>query len=338
MKILITGGAGYIGCKLVKKLLDEDFEVTVLDSLVFGGESLLSFYDNPRFKLVKGSILDRKKVKEALIGCDGVIHLAALVFIGDGKLSKFIDGVNYGGTKIVVEESINTGIKNFLFTSTCSNYGKTSDIVDEDSTLNPTNAYAVSKVKAEKYLLSTEVKDQLNPLILRLSTVFGLSPRMRFDLTVNDLCNQAVMNKKLDIFNPTAWRPGIHIDDVTDLILKCCNIWKCNCIDGFRNNNVFNVGGDNLNYQKTQLCSLIKEKVPNLEVTEVEGSDVRDYRVSFERIKKFLAFTPRHSLKDGIYQIIEALEKGVFLHPGDILYDNLKTFQVYYHNEWSEKK
>ena len=338
MKILVSGGAGFIGCKLVKKLLDEDFEVTVLDSLVFGGESLLSFYDNPRFELVRGSILDRKKVEEALIGCDGVIHLAALVFIGDGKLSKFVDEVNYGGTKIVAEESINAGIKNFLFTSTCSNYGKTSCIVDEDSTLNPTNAYAMSKVKAEKYLLSTEVKDQLNPLILRLSTVFGLSPRMRFDLIVNELCKQATVNKKLEIFNPTAWRPGIHIDDVTDLILKCCNIWSCNCIDGFRGHNVFNVGNDTLNYQKIQLCNIIKEKIPELEITEVKNADIRDYRVSFERVKKFLSFVPKRSLKQGVNQIVYALKSGVFLHPGDISYDNLKTYQLYYHDKWREEK
>lgn len=334
MKILITGGSGYIGCKLVKKLLDNNFEVKVFDSLVFGGEPLMIFSNNPSFELVRGSVTNREQVKEALIGCEGVIHLAAIVFIGGDDLSEVINEVNYEGTKIVTEESIDAGVKNFLFTSTCSNYGKTSEIVNEDSVLKPTNPYASSKVKAEKYLLSTDVRNQLKPLILRLSTIFGLSPRMRFDLTVNDLCKQAVVNKKLEVFNPTAWRPGVHIDDVTELILKCCNIWGCNCNRGFRGNRVFNVGGDNLNYQKKELSDIIKEKVPELEISEVEGNDVRDYIVSFDRVKKSLAFTPRYTLKQGIYQIIDALKSGVFLYPNDIIYNNLKIYQLYHIKKW----
>jgi len=337
MKILVTGGAGYIGSRLVKKLLERGFSVRVFDSFVFGGASLLDSYNNKKCELVKGSVTDREQVKNAIAGCDIVLHLAALVFIGDGKLSKFVNEVNYEGTKVVAEQCLLEN-KKFLFTSTCSNYGKTSSIVDEDSPLNPTNSYAESKVKAEQYLLSSEIKKTLKPIILRLSTVFGLSPRMRFDLIVNELCKQAVVNKELKIFNPSAWRPGIHVDDVADLITKCCDIWSCNCIDGFRNNSVFNVGGDKLNYQKSQLCDIIKERIPDLKVTEVNGSDARDYRVSFDRVKKYLSFEPKYSLSYGVNQIIEALEKEVFLYPWDISYNNLKTYQLYYHDRWRKNE
>ena len=111
MRILVTGGAGYIGSKLVKKLLDEGFGVKVFDSLVFGGESPLIFSDNTNFQIVKGSVTDRTEVKKALLGCDAVIHMAALVFIGDGKLAKFINEVNYEGTKIVAEAIPTKSIK-----------------------------------------------------------------------------------------------------------------------------------------------------------------------------------------------------------------------------------
>ena len=335
MEILITGGAGYIGSNLVKKLLDVNFKVRVLDNLVFGGEPLVPFFNDSNFTLIKGDLTNHKDIEKAVKGCDLVIHLGALVFTGGEDLSTEVDTVNYTATKLLVMECIKNKIKHFLFFSTCSVYGKTNEKVDELSPVKPTNPYAFSKYMSEQFLLSPEIKSKITPIIFRLSTVFGLSPRMRFDLIINELCANAYKNKKIEVYNPEAWRPGVHVDDVTDLVTKSCFLLsECN----FERNNIFNVGYDTLNYQKKELCDIIKRELPDVEIITKNTGDVRDYKVSFDKVKETFLFYPMYSVEDGVKEIIDALKKGVYKHPYDISHNNLKTYQQYYHDKWRNEK
>jgi nucleoside-diphosphate-sugar epimerase len=328
MKILVTGGAGYIGCNVVEDLLKEGFDVRVFDSLVFGGEQMINFFKYPNFEFVKGDLTEMEDVQNAVKGCDSVIHLGALVFIGDEKLSFQVNKVNFLATKNLVRECINNNIHNFLFTSTCSNYGISKKIVNEDSPLIPTSAYSDSKIKTEEYLLRPEIQKKLNPLILRLATVFGVSPRMRFDLTINEFCKQAVVDKKIELFNPNAWRPGIHVNDISHLILEITSEWYAGL--PYFEYPVYNVGGDELNYQKIQIYDIIKDKIPDLELKIKETTDVRDYRVSFDRIQNEFGFKPSISIKKGVNKILDFLQKGMFPNPKDTKYYNLETYQKYY--------
>jgi nucleoside-diphosphate-sugar epimerase len=248
-KILVTGAAGYIGSVLTKQLLKKQYSVVAYDSLLFGGESLVSAYTDKYFRFIKGDIRDKIKIETVLQEVDAIIHLAAIV--GDPACAKqpiLAAEVNWEATKILFDLSNNyKNIKRFIFASTCSNYGKMDHIgyLNENSPLKPISLYAELKVKFENYLLHSRTRKDFIVTSLRFATVYGISPRMRFDLTVNEFVREVALAKELQIYGEQFWRPYTHVED---LARSCITVLEAP--QEKVNHNVYGVGDTNENYQK----------------------------------------------------------------------------------------
>lgn len=311
MKILITGGAGYIGSTLTPFLLAAGHHVRVLDRLAYGGQSLLGVWAHPGFEFVRGDIRDREMVRTAVAGRDAVVHLAAIV--GDPACSREPDlarSTNLDASLALVAESQSAGVERFIFASTCSNYGKMKDnsrYVDEDSDLSPVSLYAETKVAVETMLLESGRKEHWCPTPLRFATIYGVSPRMRFDLTVNEFTMEIVTNKRLKVYGEQFWRPYVHTRDAAlaiDLVL--------NSSPALVGGRVFNVGATDQNFQKQQLVEMIRPYAPDAVVEFVfKAEDPRDYRVSFARITDQLGFKITRTVADGIAEIAHLVRENV---------------------------
>jgi nucleoside-diphosphate-sugar epimerase len=322
-KVLVTGGAGYIGSVLVRLLLDGGFKVNVLDCLRSGGESLLEVREHPNFTFFKGDIRDNAAVREAMNGCDAVVHLAAIV--GDPACKKepeLARSTNLEGGRLLYAVANELGVKRFVFASTCSNYGKMPDpdsFVVETSELSPLSIYAETKVEFEQYLLGMPRNSVTKPTCLRFSTVYGMSPRIRFDLTVNEFTRELVLGKELLIFGEQFWRPYCHVDDLARSAIAV--------IEADQNTvafDVFNVGSTDENYTKRMIVDAISEQVPEAKIEYVKkDEDPRDYRVNFDKIKERLGFTITKRVPDGIREIREILQAGYLNDPYDIRYSNI---------------
>jgi nucleoside-diphosphate-sugar epimerase len=311
MKILVTGGAGYIGSVLVPILLSHGHRVRVLDNLSFGGRSLLGVWSDPAFEFVKGDVRDEASIHAGLQGVDAVVHLAAIV--GDPACARQPDlarSINLDGSIHLFNVSRDLNVQKFIFASTCSNYGKmknSNDYVDETSELRPVSLYAETKVAVENHLLRADQSGSLSPTVLRFATAYGVSSRMRFDLTVNEFAMEMLTNHKLVIFGEQFWRPYVHIRDIARAILRILEAPA----EQIRNE-VFNVGSTDQNFQKQQLANLIKSHVSDAVVEYVQkNEDPRDYRVSFEKIKRNLGFVTGHTVQDGIQEIVELFQSGI---------------------------
>lgn len=314
MKVLVTGGAGYIGSTLTASLLRRGVYTRVVDNLRFGGASLLKLYSYSGFDFLKGDIRRKSILRDAIErDMDAVIHLAAIV--GDPACSRQPDlamEVNHKATLNLVNLCRQRAIRRFIFISTCSNYGlrDTSRLAAENNPLNPLSIYAKTKVEAERYILTLADSD-FHPCILRLATVYGISPRMRFDLLVNEFTRDAIVRKRLVVYGEQFWRPYVHVDDVANAITMILTS-PIEKISG----EIFNVGGNRENYRKRQIVDLILKHVPDARVEVVaQGADPRDYRVSFEKIRRTLSFNLKWCVEDGITQIKSAFEQGLFNHP-----------------------
>jgi nucleoside-diphosphate-sugar epimerase len=300
MKVIITGGAGYVGSVLTALLLAEGHQVRVLDSLAHGGDSLLGAWCHPGFEFVRGDVRDHATVKAAVSGRDAVVHLAAIV--GDPACARNPDlarAVNLDASLQLIEESQTAGVERFVFASTCSNYGKMKDTdayVDEESELSPVSLYAETKVAVELALLKSRLGNGWSPTPLRFATVYGVSPRMRFDLTVNEFTMEMLTRKHLKVFGEQFWRPYVHVRDAARGIATVLQ----SPIEKVRGR-VFNVGATDQNFQKQQLVELIQPYAPDAVVEYVRKTeDPRDYRVSFSRIAGELGFETSRSVPQGI--------------------------------------
>ena len=311
MKILVTGGAGYIGSTLVPILLSSGHQVRVLDNLTHGGKSLLGVWPDLNFEFCVGDIRNEQSARTALKGVEVVIHLAAIV--GDpacARQPEIARSINLDATINLFNLSRDLSVKKFIFASTCSNYGKMKDgtgYVDETSDLNPVSLYAETKVSVENYLLDSSHSGDLSSTVLRFATAYGVSPRMRFDLTVNEFTIEILTKRKLVIFGEQFWRPYVHIRDISRAIL---------CIlesptEKVRNE-VFNVGSTNQNFQKQQLAEMMKSHVPDAAIEYVrKDEDPRDYRVSFEKIKQTIGFKTEHTVENGIEEVVHLVQSGI---------------------------
>jgi nucleoside-diphosphate-sugar epimerase len=322
MNILITGGAGYIGSTLTPLLLSAGHRVRVLDHLAHGGESLLGVWCDPGFEFVRGDIRDCTTVRNALEDQDAVVHLAAIV--GDPACARnpeLARAINLDASLALIDECQHTGVGRFIFASTCSNYGKMKDAnkyVDEDSELSPVSLYAETKVAVESSLLKSHSYDAWCPTPLRFSTVYGVSPRMRFDLTVNEFTMEMLTKNHLTVFGEQFWRPYIHVRDVARAIQLVLEAPASNV--GGR---VFNVGATNQNYQKQQLVDLIRPYAPGALVEFVhKAEDPRDYRVSFTRITNQLGFTNSRTVAQGIEEVARLIRGNVVEDFKDAKYRN----------------
>lgn len=310
MRVLVTGGAGYVGSTLVPLLLHEGHQVRVLDSLLHGGDSLLGNWAHPGFEFRRGDIRDLPTVREAVADMEAVVHLAAIV--GDPACARdpaLAASTNLEGSLGLLDAARRAGVTRLLFASTCSNYGKMSDpsaFVDEDSVLSPVSLYAETKVAVERALLErSEATFAATPL--RFATVFGVSPRMRFDLTVNEFTAELITRRRLKVFGEQFWRPYIHVRDAARAVARVLAAAP-EVVQG----RVFNVGSTEQNYQKQQLVDLILPHAPEAEVEYVhKAEDPRDYRVRFNRIGEALGFRVSRTVPDGIAEVAGLLRGGV---------------------------
>ena len=298
MKILVTGGAGFIGTTLIPLLLERGHDITVFDSLMYGGEPLVPFFRSRRFTFVRGDIRDADALREATRGHDVVIHLAAIVgFPACREDPPLAEATNVTGT-LHVARALDRG-QYVLFGSTGSNYGALVDeICTEETPLNPLSIYGKTKTEAESILLETG-----QTTAFRFATAFGISPRLRLDLLINDLTYQAVRQKYIVVYEADFMRTFIHVHDIARSFL-----FALDNIDRMRGE-VFNVGSESLNYSKRDVCELIAEKTGALvHYADVgEDADKRNYTVSYAKIRD-LGFETTISLEDGVDELARALE------------------------------
>jgi len=324
--ILVTGGAGYVGSGLLRELLLKGYNVTCVDNLLFGGESLLDIWHNKNFTFYNYDINDSQKLDEIFLknNFDAVIHLAAIVGDPACKLhSDLAIKTNFESSKNLLERAKNSKVSKFIFASTCSNYGKMDDpkaYVDENSKLAPVSLYAELKVKFEKYMLSEMEKlEQFSPTSLRFSTVYGLSPRMRFDLTVNEFTKDLTLGKELVVFGEQFWRPYCHVKDFSNAFITVLN--SPNEKVAY---NVFNVGDTRENYTKQMIVKEIMKVLPNAKIKYVKkNDDPRDYRVNCDKIKNELGFKISKTVPDGIMEIKRVIQENLIKDPEDQKYYNI---------------
>lgn len=314
-KVLVTGGAGYIGSVLSRILLNNGYSVRVLDSLKFGGESLYDIAQHPDFEFMKGDLRIDADIDKALDGVNYVAHLAAIV--GDPACSKFSDEakeVNWTASVSFFKKAEQAGIEKFVFASTCSNYGKMADpdsFVDENSELRPVSLYAELKVKFENFLLKENKNSPMCATALRFSTVYGFSPRIRFDLTVNEFTRNVCIKGEQEIWGPQFNRPYCHVDDLARSVMLIFDspVEKVKA-------KVFNVGDTKENYSKRMLMEEIQKQVAKAKAIYVEKTeDPRDYRVNCDKIKNELGFTITKKVPDGIREIIKLMQSGIIADP-----------------------
>ena len=322
MNILITGGAGYIGSVLTQILLTNGHKVRVLDNLMHGGQPLLNVWSHPKFEFLRGDIQNTETIRSALVDVEAVVHLAAIV--GDPACARQPDltrTVNLDASMNLIAESRRTGVSRFVFASTCSNYGKMKDsaqYVDETSEMRPVSLYAETKVAVEEAILDSAKMGNICATSMRFATVFGVSPRMRFDLTVNEFTLEVLVKKHLIIFGQQFWRPYIHVRDAARAIELILN----SPIEKVRNQ-VFNIGSTDQNYQKQQLVELVKFQMPDAVIEYVrKEEDPRDYRVSFSKAKDRLGFDITLTVQDGVSEVAQLIKDGIVQDFNDSRYRN----------------
>ncbi len=311
MRVLVTGGAGYVGSTLVTLLLADGHDVRVFDSLLHGGEALLGFWANPGFEFRKGDVRDGSALREAVAGVDAVVHLAAIV--GDpacGRIPELAKSTNLDASLGLLEIVKEARVPRLVFASTCSNYGKMPDPdqwVDETSELRPVSLYAETKVAVEQVLMDPDRTGDLCATALRFATVFGVAPRMRFDLTVNEFVAEMQIGKHLEVFGKQFWRPYIHVRDMAGAV----RLVLISPEEKVRNE-VFNAGSNAENYRKQDLVEMMQPIFPDAEVSFVHKTeDPRDYRVRFDKIADRLGFQITRTVPDGIQEVKHLLDAGI---------------------------
>ena len=331
--VIVTGAAGYIGSLLVSELLRGQYRVTGIDSLLFGGESLVPFLHHPNFRFVNGDVTESRAIKDGvrddhpISGSwprpDALVHMAAIVgFPACQAVGRQVAWrYNVEATKLVFEQACDLNISRFVFASTYSNYGLMADgkPVTEDSPLNPQSLYAETKIAAEQYLLE-QGSAASAPLLLRFATLYGLSPRTRFDLIVNQFVLDAYTKRHLLIYQRGYSRSFVHVRDVVRGIML-----GLEAPDGKVRGQVYNLGTEHGNYTKDQIVNLVLKRMPETMVEYKDltfGGDMRDISVSFAKIKRELGFETTLDVEDGIRDLLFALKSGLIRNPLDERYRN----------------
>jgi nucleoside-diphosphate-sugar epimerase len=310
MAVLVTGGAGYLGSRLVAHLIGRGHQVVVFDRLFYGGEGLLPLIDHPRFRLIPGDVRDRQALRAAMSGCRAVVHLAAIVGEPACALDEALTrAVNRDAGIAALECAEAEGVDRFITISTCSNYGVVSadELATEDSPLHPLSLYARTKTDLEQATLAR--RGPLAATVLRLGTICGLSVRMRFDLLISEVARAAVLGETIEIFKPQAWRPFLHVADAAAAVGLCL------AADAGRvAGQVFNVVGENC--RKHDLVDLVRHHFPEARIVITDKApDNRDYRVSGERYRAALGFEPGPTVADAFREVAQAVALGLFRQP-----------------------
>jgi nucleoside-diphosphate-sugar epimerase len=317
----VIGGAGYIGSVLVRQLLADAYRVRVLDRLLYGSTSLATVAEDPNFEFVFGDTRDNAVVAECLQDVDAVVHLGELV--GDPACA--LDtattiAINFEATKAIAEQAADYGVTRLVYPSSCSVYGASDEIVDEDSAPNPVSLYAETKLRAEEAI--RKQSRSMETIILRLATVFGVSPRPRFDLVVNYFAARGFVDGEVSVHGGAQWRPFVHVADVASCIRACLSAPSA-LVAG----RTFNVGSDDNNWTIGEVAELVRELVPGSGIRTEPIDDHRNYRVSFERVRSELGFEPVHDVRDGIQEILEVLRSGAIVDYRERRFSNVGTLQ-----------
>jgi nucleoside-diphosphate-sugar epimerase len=325
--VVITGGAGYIGSLLAGELLRLGTKVTVIDDLIFGGESLLAYLSHPNFHFNKANVIEPRVIRSSLRSGwekpDALVHLAAIVgFPACQAVGRQVAWrYNVEATERVFDQSVALGIERLVYASSYSNYGLSPDRkpITEESPLTPQSLYAETKIAAERFL-QAQSDTTCTPLIFRLATLYGISPRTRFDLIINQFVLEAYTKRELLIYQRGYSRSFVHIQDaVRGIILGLsASDEKARC-------QVYNLGSDDGNYTKDQIVELVLKRLPETVVTYKDmtfGGDMRDITVSYEKIRRELGYTTTLTPEDGVREVHHALRSGLISNPNDQRYRN----------------
>lgn len=312
--VLVTGGAGYIGAPLCEELLAQGKAVRALDSLLHGQADIAADLRAKGVTLVEGDLRDQVARAEALQGADAVVHLGAIV--GDPACAldpELSEDVNVRASHDLIDEAAAAGVQRWIMASTCSNYGRMADPtvpITEEGELAPVSLYARQKVGVEQRLM-TEDFGQMIPTCLRFATVYGVAPRMRFDLTVNEFTRDLWADRELEVFGEQFWRPYVHVKDAGRGVVAALT-----ADPAIAGKQVFNVGRSGENYRKLDLVQEIGRQTDRGTVSYVKrDEDPRDYKVSFDKIREVLGFETLMTVPDGIGEILRGLDEGVFGDP-----------------------
>ncbi len=318
--VLVIGGAGYIGSALLPKLLDQGCRVRILDRFLYGYEPIQDLLDHPRLELLEGDFRHVEKVVQGMQGMDSVVHLGAIVGDPASALDERVTvAVNLTATQMIAQVAKACGVPRFVFASTCSVYGASDELLDEQSPVNPISLYGRTKLAAEQGLLRM-ADESFAPTVLRFSTIYGFSGRTRFDLVVNLLTAMAKIDGRITIHGGDQWRPFVHVDDAA---LGVASVLRAPL--SVVGNETFNIGSDDQNYTIQQVGEMIHEQVFAAELI-VAGDDVdkRNYRVNFAKVNQALDYKPQWTVQKGIQQVLEAVASGAVVDFRDKRYSNVK--------------
>lgn len=315
--ILVTGGAGYVGSHLTRKLLARGHRVRVLDKFVFGRQGLDEVRDSPDLELLTGDICDDRDLARALRGVRAVVALAAIV--GDAACDLDPNrtmAVNYASTRQLLTACQAAKVSRLVFASSCSVYGANGDdLIHEGSQLNPVSLYARTRIMSEELLLNQQ---DVDVIVLRLATVCGVSPRMRFDLMVNTMTASAMAQGAIRVSGASQWRPHLHVQDAAEAFLLGVEAPS-------PGEKIFNVGSDGQNYTVGEVAELVAKHYPGTQVDYApNGHDLRSYRVTFDRIRTALGFRPSRTVDDAIAEVGGLVTSGRVADFRDDLFHNAK--------------
>ena len=319
-KIFITGGAGYIGSKLVPKLLESGYEVTVLDLMIYG-ENVLD--NHKKLKKIKGDIRNKNLLEKIIPGHDAVLHLACISNDPSFELNPSLGkSINYDAFEPLVKVSVESKVNRFIYASSSSVYGiKKEKNVTEDMKLEPLTDYSKFKSGCEK-ILNSYKSDYFTTTTIRPSTVCGYAKRQRLDLVVNILTNHAFHNKEITVFGGDQLRPNVHINDMVDSYLAVLDAPSKKI-----NGEVFNVGFKNQSVN--ELANDVKEVIgSDVKIIHTKSDDNRSYHVSSEKIRDVLNFNTKYTVKDAVSDLKNAFEKKSLINTfNDEFFFNIKRMQ-----------
>jgi nucleoside-diphosphate-sugar epimerase len=322
-RVLVTGGAGYVGSVLVPKLLAAGVAVRVLDLYLYGGHVLDAVRDHPGLEQVKGDIRDQALLDRVMPGCDAVIHLACISNDPSFELDPALGrSINYDAFFGLVDTAKASGVRRFVYASSSSVYGvKEEPEVTEELSLEPLTDYSRYKALCEDVLLERRAPG-FATLILRPATVCGWSPRLRLDLAVNIMTAHAQVNRVIKVFGGTQARPNLHIEDMTDLYVRTLE-WDDATVDG----RIYNAGYQN--HTVAEIAGIVRGVMgQDVEIVTTPTDDNRSYRVSSGKILRELGWAPRHTIEEAVRDLRAAFEAGRIPDPmTDPIYSNIKLMQ-----------